>query len=90
MVRADMRHVGRSLSDFRPNGTYTRAVDAYDLVNARVGVERKDGWGLYLFATNLFNDVAITRATSNAIQTGRTIVTSAPPRTIGLNLRTQF
>jgi iron complex outermembrane recepter protein len=91
LVRFDARHTGSSLSDFRPAATYTRRIDSYELVNTRAGVEAEDGrWGLYLFVNNLLNDTAIVRATSSAILTGRTIVTSAQPRTIGINLQTKF
>ncbi|MES2496331.1 MAG: TonB-dependent receptor [Pseudomonadota bacterium] len=91
LARADVRHTGSSLSDFRPNGTFTRAIDDYQLVNTRAGVESDDGkWGAYVFVNNLFNDTAIVRATSSAILAGRTIVTNAQPRTIGVNLQTKF
>lgn len=90
-ARLDANYVGGSLSDFRPNGTYTRRVKEYAVVNARIGIEHPDGkWGAYLFATNLFNAVAITRQTSSAIAVGRTLVNSASPRTIGVNLRRDF
>jgi outer membrane receptor protein involved in Fe transport len=90
MVRADFSHVGDSYSDFRPNAIYTRHIDAYNLVNSRIGVEGESGWGAYIFATNLFDALAITRASSSAIGVGLTSVTSAPPRTIGLNVRKSF
>jgi len=90
-VRIDGNTVGGSYSDFRPTGTYTRKVDSYQLVNTRLGVEGPDNaWGAYLFVTNLFDATAITRATSSAIAVGRTLVNSATPRTIGVNVRTKF
>lgn len=91
MVRVDGNTVGGSYSDFRPTGTFTRKIDSYQLVNMRAGVEGPDQkWGAYLFVTNLFDSTAITRATSSAIAVGRTLVNSATPRTIGVNLRTKF
>ncbi len=91
LFRIDVNHVGSSFSDFRPAATFTRKVGSYELVNIRVGIEGDKGrWGAYLFATNLLNDTAITRATSSGLQVGETFVTSAAPRTIGLNLRTSF
>ncbi|WP_232476248.1 TonB-dependent receptor [Flavisphingomonas formosensis] len=90
-ARADFNYVGSSWSDFRPNYVYARHVDDYALVNARLGVEQPDNkWGVYLFVTNLFDATAITRQTSSAIAVGRTLVTSATPRTIGVNVRTSF
>jgi iron complex outermembrane receptor protein len=90
-ARIDGNTVGGSYSDFRPTGTFTRKVDSYQLVNARLGVESPDNrWGAYLFVTNLLDDTAITRSTSSAIAVGRTLVNSAAPRTIGVNVRTKF
>jgi iron complex outermembrane recepter protein len=90
-ARIDANYVGSSYSDFRPNATFTREVDAYQLVNLRLGTNAPDDrWSAYLFCTNLLNETAIVRATSSAILVGRTIVNSAPPRTIGINVRTQF
>jgi outer membrane receptor protein involved in Fe transport len=91
MVRIDLRHVGSSFSDFRPTGTFTRRLGAYELVNARIGLQAGDGrWGAYLFATNLFDKVAVTRSTASALTGGRTFVNTVAPRTIGINLRTDF
>ncbi|CAN5330441.1 TonB-dependent receptor [soil metagenome] len=90
-VRIDGNHVGSSYSDFRPAATYTRHMDSYELVNVRVGLEHPDNkWGAYVFVTNLLDDTAITRSTSSAIAVGRTLVNSATPRTVGLNVRTSF
>ncbi|WP_103096310.1 TonB-dependent receptor [Novosphingobium guangzhouense] len=91
MARVDGSYVGGSWSDFRHTYVYAREVDGYALVNARVGIEGPDkAWGAYLFATNLFNATAITRASSSAIAVGRTLVNSATPRTIGINVRHSF
>ncbi len=94
-ARIDGNTVGGSYSDFRPSGqptvNFTRYIDDYQLVNLRLGVEGPESsWAAYLFATNLFDSTAITRATSSAIAVGRTLVNSAAPRTIGLNFRTRF
>jgi outer membrane receptor protein involved in Fe transport len=91
LLRLDANHVGSSYSDFRPAATFTRKIESYELVNVRAGIEGAEGeWGAYLFVSNLLNDTAITRASSSAIQVGQTVVTSAPPRTIGVNFRTAF
>lgn len=97
-ARVDFNHVGGSWSDFRPDYLYARHVDAHTLVNARIGVEDPDDkWGVYLFATNLLNSTAISQSSSSAISSGaniaapgRTLVNSATPRTIGINLRSNF
>ena len=90
-ARIDANYVGGSYSEFRPTGTYTRYIGDYGLINARIGVEHPDSkWGIYLFTTNLLNSVAITRETSSALALGRTLVNSAAPRTIGINLRRDF
>jgi iron complex outermembrane receptor protein len=90
-ARVDANHVGGSYSDFRPSYTYTRYIKPYDLMNLRVGVEAKsDKWGVYLFATNVFNKLAVVNATSSAIGQNLTSAVAAPPRTIGVNLRSNF
>lgn len=97
-ARVDFNYVGGSWTEFRTDYLYARHVDSYTLVNARIGVEDPDRrWGLYLFATNLLNATAITNASASSISTGgnialpgRTLVYSATPRTIGVNLRGNF
>ena len=90
-ARVDANHVGSFYSDFRPLYLYTRKVDSYELVNARFGIESPDNvWGAYLFVTNVFDKAAILRANSSAIAVGQTQVFSAPPRTVGVNLRKTF
>ncbi|MXO87859.1 TonB-dependent receptor [Altererythrobacter aestuarii] len=51
LMRVDYRRTGRTWWDV-PNSTVRNPVN---LVNARVGVEN-DSWGLYAFASNLFNE----------------------------------
>ncbi|WEK44005.1 MAG: TonB-dependent receptor [Candidatus Sphingomonas colombiensis] len=90
VIRADFSHSGGYYSDFRPTYVYTRYINGYELVNTRIGIERQNDWGAYIFVNNLFDATAITRASSSAIGVGLTSVTSARPRTIGLNLRKSF
>jgi iron complex outermembrane receptor protein len=91
LVRGDLVHQGGSYSDFRTTYIYTRHLPGYELVNARVGIEAPNGkWGAYLFVTNLFDKVALLNSGSSAIGVGLTSVVTAPPRTIGVNLRTKF
>jgi outer membrane receptor protein involved in Fe transport len=90
-LRGDYSHIGSSYSDFRPPATFTRPIPATDLVNMRAGVEAPDGsWGAYVFVNNLFDSTAIVRASSSAIGVGLTSVTTARPRTVGINLRKTF
>ncbi len=85
LVRGDLNYVGRSYADFRPTSSAYRRLGDYTLVGARAGISG-DRWGAYLFVTNLFDTVARTTA-GNMIGLPVEIVTTAPPRTIGINLR---
>lgn len=90
-VRANANYVGESFSEFRPNNIYYRRLPSYTLVNARIGIEdQTSGWGVFAYVNNLFDKVAITSSTATAITVGHTLVTSAPPRTMGLNVRKTF
>ena len=90
-ARVDYNHMGSSYNELRTSYVYARKIDAYDLVNTRVGVESDGGgWGAYLFVTNLFDEAAIFSKSVGATSAGRTSVFSAPPRTIGVNLRKTF
>ncbi|MCW6537150.1 TonB-dependent receptor [Sphingomonas lycopersici] len=90
LVRGDFSHSSGYYSDFRPSYVYTRYINGYELVNTRIGIEKPNDWGAYIFVNNLFDVLAISRASSSAIGVGLTSVTSARPRTIGLNLRKTF
>lgn len=88
LIRADLNHVGASYADFRPTAITYRKVGDYDLVNARIGVSA-DRWGAYLFVNNLFDTIARTNA-ANVLGGTLETVTTAPPRTIGIDLTTKF
>jgi len=88
LVRADASHVGKSYSDFRPNSINYRRLGDYTLANIRAGV-RTERWGAYLFVNNLFNEVARVAA-GNVLGGSIEVVTTAPPRTFGLNLSANF
>lgn len=91
LARADANYVGESFSEFRPNNPYYRRLPSYTLVNMRVGMESDlSGWGVYASVNNLFDKVAITSSTATAITIGHTLVTSAAPRTVGVNVRKTF
>ncbi len=88
LVRADASHVGKSYADFRPNSINYRRLGDYTLTNLRVGV-RTERWGAYLFVNNLFDTVARVAA-GNVLGGSIETVTTAAPRTFGLNLSTHF
>ncbi|ACE85939.1 TonB-dependent receptor [Cellvibrio japonicus] len=60
----------------------------YTLVGARAGIQT-DRWSLFLFANNLTNTLAKT-SSGNVLGGSIEAITSAPPRTLGINLNTQF
>lgn len=90
-ARFDASYSGPSSSELRPDSPFYRHIEGYGLVHARIGSERPNGtFGIYLFANNLFNTVAVQSVTTNATTVGQTLVTSPPPRTVGLNIRARF
>jgi len=91
MARIDESYIGESHSEFNDSDGFDTELPAYSLTNVRLGIEgpRKD-WGAYLYANNVFSKVAITYSTASAISLGQNQVTSARPRTIGLNFRKSF
>lgn len=87
LARADLSYTGESYSEFRPSATNRRAGD-YTLINARIGA-KTDRYGIYLFVNNLTDTIA--RVSSGNTLGGSTeIVTTVPPRTIGINLTGSF
>jgi iron complex outermembrane recepter protein len=91
MARIDESYVGQSHSEFNDSDGFDTELPAYSLTNVRIGVEspHKD-WGAYLYANNVFSKVAISYSQASAISLGQNEVTSARPRTIGLNFRKSF
>lgn len=91
MVRIDESYVGLSHSKFNDSDRFDTELPAYSLTNVRIGVKspHKD-WGAYLYVNNLLNKDAITFSSASAISLGQNEVTSARPRTIGLNFRKSF
>ncbi|MFC0203945.1 TonB-dependent receptor [Novosphingobium soli] len=89
-ARADVNYVGSSYSEFRPTNVYRVKMDDYALANLRVGFELPDSdTGVYLFVNNVFDAVAINRASMSSTPNSYA-ATSAAPRTIGVNLRRHF
>jgi iron complex outermembrane recepter protein len=90
-ARIDASHVGSFYSTLSPTDIYRRQVPSYELVNLRFGIEGVDSdWGVYLFANNVFDDVAINQLSSSANSGGLTNAISAAPRTYGINLMRRF
>ncbi|MCJ1962132.1 TonB-dependent receptor [Novosphingobium mangrovi (ex Hu et al. 2023)] len=86
-ARIDGRHVGSSYSEFVPDSVFARQIPSYELVNARLGLKSEDdSWSAALFVTNLFDDTAISRAFTSGFDVGRTLYSSAQPRTFGVSL----
>ena len=91
LFRVDAAYVGSSYSTLSPADVYRRRVDAYTLVNARIGVQASDGgWNAFLFVNNVFNVAAINSQGSSSNTGGFTTVFSSPPRTFGLSLLKRF
>lgn len=91
VARVDASHVGSFYSTLSPTDIYRRKVPSYELVNIRLGIEGTESdWGVYLFANNVFDDVAINQLSSSANSGGLTNAISAAPRTYGINLMRRF
>ncbi|MFT4055145.1 MAG: TonB-dependent receptor [Novosphingobium sp.] len=89
-ARGDLNYVGSSYSEFRPSNVYRVKMDDYVLANLRVGFELPESdAGIYLFVNNVFDAVAINRASMSSTPNSYA-ATSAAPRTIGVNLRRSF
>jgi outer membrane receptor protein involved in Fe transport len=89
-ARADVNYAGSSYSEFRPTNVYRVKMADYALANLRVGLELPaSDTGVYLFVNNLFDSVAINRASRSSTANSYS-ATSAAPRTIGVNLRHSF
>ncbi|GAO38912.1 putative TonB-dependent receptor [Sphingomonas changbaiensis NBRC 104936] len=91
IIRADAAYVGSSYSTLSQLDVYRRKVDAYELVNARIGLQAADsGWNAFLFVNNVFNAAAVNSRSSSSNTGGKTTVFSAPPRTFGISLLKRF
>lgn len=91
MIRLDANYVGRSYSTMRPNDVTRREMGDYTLVNARVGIESaSQAWSAYLYVNNVFNKLAITNAGYNAYYYPDGVAYTAPPRTIGVDVKFNF
>lgn len=93
-VRADWQHIGNSPFLDDPNEAATIAAAGYsreqNLVNMSVGIKTARGFGVSLWARNLFDDQYIVFASPALAQAGT--INGAPnqPRTFGVTLRRSF
>jgi iron complex outermembrane recepter protein len=88
MARIDESYVGNSFSEFNNSNHFDTELPAYSITNARIGVQGpRNDWGAYFYVNNAFNKDAIVYSMASAITRGQNLVSSAPPRTFGLNFR---
>ncbi|MEX0298665.1 MAG: TonB-dependent receptor, partial [Kordiimonas sp.] len=86
LVRADHQYVGNGFSAFlnAPRANLAPKLPSYTLVNLRVGLT-SNKWDLTLYADNLFNNDALVSLNSSG-----NFAFQLKPRTMGINVRTQF
>jgi len=90
-VSVGASYVGGSASEFRPDNPFYRIVPDHTLVTARWTLAPASGdWEVYASVDNLTDDLAIQGVTANGITLGRTLVVTAPPRTVSLGLRLRY
>lgn len=91
LARLDFAHVGESYSTLSPADTYRRTNPAYQIMNARLGIQGMENeWSAAIFVNNLFDSLAINNIGSSSNTGGFTTINSVPPRTIGLSLSRRF
>jgi iron complex outermembrane receptor protein len=76
-------------SSFSSSASYSRylVVDAYSLINARLGFRATDGWAIFLWSRNLLNKDYFELLTAAPGNTGLYVGQPGDGRTIGLTLR---
>jgi outer membrane receptor protein involved in Fe transport len=87
MVRADYTYTGKMTSQIRTTNVNYREFGRYSQVNLRAGVQ-KDNLGVFIYVTNLFDKIGVNTIASAAGVPDYYATTR--PRTIGLNVRTNF
>jgi iron complex outermembrane receptor protein len=91
MARLDENYVGSSNSEFNNSDGYDRRLSPYALTNGRVGVESPGKkLGVYIYVNNMFDRVAINFANAQLLAGDKTLVSTFPPRTVGVNLTGKF
>jgi len=87
MVRADYNYTGKITSQLNPTNALYRTYGRYGLVNLRAGIE-KDRYSVYLYARNVFNRSGTSYI--SAVSGVADYIVTTTPRTVGVNLRSNF
>lgn len=65
-------------------------IDGYNVTNANIGYQFKDGWEVSVFARNLFDSDYITALTIQTGNSGLILGQPSDPRMLGASIRTKF
>lgn len=89
-IRGSIAHVGSSISRTVDSGN-PRIRPSYVIANTRLGI-KNDAWQAAIFVDNIFDETAVfgDNRTLAAESLGRPRIVRNRPRTIGLDLRTNF
>jgi outer membrane receptor protein involved in Fe transport len=87
LLRVDYTYTGKMTTQLRPTNVNYRTLGMFSIVNARFGFQN-DGFGIFLYANNVFNEVGLTTISSAAGTPDYDV--STRPRTIGINMRKSF
>ena len=85
-IRGNVRYVGSSFNEFSSNPTVIK-LDDYTVVDVNVGYEQ-NGWGVNVFARNLFDERIVTNIDPDRLQPNQ--ATIARPRTVGISVSKSF
>lgn len=90
-ARVDSTFTGTSYSELRRDNPFRRKIEAYGVLNVRIGLQSPTtSWSGFLFVNNATGGAAVHYATANVVSLGQTWVNSAQPRTFGMTLRKSF
>lgn len=89
MARLDYTYTGSAPTQLRITNANYEMRPSYQLANARIGLESQS-FDIYLFVNNLFDEDAVTSINTNTGQGILQRITTAQPRTFGINLRKSF
>jgi outer membrane receptor protein involved in Fe transport len=87
LLRADYTYTGKMTSQIRATNVNYREFGKYSQVNLRAGVQ-KDNVGAFIYVSNLFDKIGVNTISSAAGVPDYYATTR--PRTIGLNVRSNF
>jgi iron complex outermembrane receptor protein len=90
-LRGQAHYVGASHTQFEESTPYDRQIPETGLVDLRLGVtDAGHARSASVYVANLLDTTAVQYAVAAATTAGKTLVTSARPRTIGLQLTQAF